>query len=40
MANKSVEITEELKKLGFTFIALDLEGYRIGSMNNVLSDRK
>jgi uncharacterized protein len=25
-------LTEELKKLGFKFVTLDLEGYRTGSM--------
>ncbi len=31
------QIVEKLKSLGFTYIALDLEGYRTGSMNEVLS---
>ncbi len=30
-------ITAELKKLGFAYIALDLSGYRSGSMNEVLN---
>lgn len=29
-----------LKKLGFRYVALDLEGYRTGSMNEVLTDRE
>lgn len=29
-------ITKELKKLGFTYVTLDLVGYRTGSMNAVL----
>ena len=29
-------ITEELKKLGFTYVTLDLAGYRVGSMDEVL----
>jgi pyridinium-3,5-biscarboxylic acid mononucleotide sulfurtransferase len=29
-------ITAALKPLGFKFIALDMEGYRSGSMNSVL----
>ncbi|MBP8605335.1 MAG: ATP-dependent sacrificial sulfur transferase LarE [Phycisphaerae bacterium] len=31
-------ITEELKKLGFCYIALDLEGFRSGSLNEMLTD--
>lgn len=30
------QITRELKGLGFTYVALDMEGYRTGSMNEVL----
>lgn len=30
------DITEKLKKIGFTYVALDLEGFRSGSMNEVL----
>jgi len=30
-------VTKRLKKLGFTYITLDLQGYRSGSMNEVLS---
>jgi uncharacterized protein len=30
------EVYQELKKLGFTYITLDLEGYRTGSMNEQL----
>lgn len=30
------QIAAELKKLGFTFVVLDLEGYRTGSMNETL----
>jgi uncharacterized protein len=30
------EITEQLKALGFTYITVDLAGYRTGSMNQVL----
>lgn len=29
-------VTRELKKLGFAFIALDLSGYRMGSLNETL----
>jgi len=30
-------ITRELKKLGFTYVCLDLEGYRTGSMNEAVN---
>jgi len=32
------EIVSELKRIGYTYITLDLEGYRTGSMNEVLSE--
>ena len=31
-----IKVAEELKKLGFNYVALDLEGYRTGSLNEVL----
>lgn len=31
------QITQELKTIGFTYVTLDLEGYRTGSMNETLS---
>ena len=31
------EIVEELKRLGFTWVALDLQGFRSGSLNETLS---
>lgn len=31
------EIARKLKELGYTYVALDLQGYRTGSMNEVLS---
>ena len=34
--NNSKDITKHFKKLGFLYIALDLEGYNSGSMNKVL----
>ena len=34
---RSGEIAERLKRLGFTYVTLDLEGFRSGSMNEVLS---
>ena len=30
------EISEELKRLGFKYVTIDMEGYRTGSMNEVL----
>jgi len=32
-----MKIVSELKKLGFTYVTLDLQGYRTGSMNEVLT---
>jgi len=29
-------IVQQLKELGFTYVTLDLQGYRTGSMNEVL----
>ncbi len=34
--NSSDSITKNLKDLGFTYVAVDLEGYRTGSMNQTL----
>lgn len=34
----SEDITKKLKGLGFTYITLDLEGYRAGSLNEVLKN--
>ncbi len=31
------ELIAKFKEIGFTYVALDLEGYRSGSMNEVLS---
>jgi len=31
-----ISVTKKLKALGFTYVSLDLEGYRMGSMNEVL----
>ncbi len=31
-----IKVSSELKKLGFTYVAVDLDGYRSGSMNEVL----
>lgn len=33
------EVTAELKALGFTWVAMDLAGYRTGAMNEALSGR-
>lgn len=34
------EISKELKKIGFTYVTLDLTGYRTGSMNEVLNEEE
>lgn len=34
LKDNSIKINNNLKKLGFTYVSLDLEGYRSGSMNN------
>ena len=34
------EVTRRLKKLGYTYVTLDLEGYRTGSLNEPLRVRK
>jgi uncharacterized protein len=34
------EVVNELKGLGFAYVAVDLEGYRSGSMNEVLSEEE
>ncbi len=34
------EVVKRLKKIGFTYVALDLEGYRSGSMDEALSISK
>jgi len=31
-----ISVTRKLKSLGFTYVSLDMEGYRMGSMNEVL----
>ncbi len=36
-ADKAALISEELRNLGFTYVTLDLAGYRTGSMNAVLN---
>ena len=33
---RSDEVTARLKQLGFTYVTLDLAGFRSGSMNEVL----
>lgn len=35
-AERRAEISEYLKKLGFSYVMLDLDGYRTGSLNEVL----
>lgn len=34
------QVVDRLKELGYTYITLDLEGHRTGSMDEILKDRK
>ena len=36
----SQEIIDKFKEIGFSYITIDLEGFRTGSMNEVLKDIK
>ena len=38
LLNHSNKIIDKFKKLGFTYVTLDLEGYRTGSLNEVLDE--
>ncbi len=40
LAENGLQIAAHLKELGFTYITLDLEGYRSGSMNETLSEEE
>lgn len=40
LAAQGTSIAAALTELGFTFVALDLEGYRLGSMNSALPENK
>ena len=33
------QIVERLRELGYTYVTMDLQGYRTGSMNEVLSSK-
>ena len=33
------EISEQLKKFGFKYVTLDLEGYRVGSFNETIGNK-
>lgn len=37
MVEKVDQVVEELKACGFTYVTMDLKGYRTGSMNEILS---
>ena len=37
---KMLEMREELKALGFSYVTMDLQGYRTGSMNEVIATDK
>ena len=32
------EINDEFKKIGYSYVTLDMEGFRSGSLNEILSD--
>ena len=34
------KIAEKLKEYGFSYVSLDLQGYRMGSMNDILNKNK
>jgi uncharacterized protein len=36
----AIKISKELKKIGFTYVTLDLEGFRSGSMNEILFNKQ
>lgn len=36
---KKEQIVEKLKELGYTYVTMDLQGYRTGSMNEVLTEK-
>jgi uncharacterized protein len=37
LVEKRAKIVNKFKDIGYTYITIDLEGYRSGSMNEVLS---
>jgi uncharacterized protein len=37
LVERSGEVAAKLKEMGYTYAALDLEGFRSGSMNEILS---
>ena len=40
VAARAAEIAAALKSFGFAYVALDLQGYRIGSLNEILHNQK
>jgi len=38
MVEKVDQVVEELKACGFIYVTMDLQGYRTGSMNEILSE--
>ena len=36
----SESVTEALRQIGFTYVTMDLKGYRTGSMNEILKDEE
>lgn len=39
LLEKAAEVAAEMKEAGFLYVTMDLEGYRLGSMNDTLSER-
>ena len=40
VSERSLEIVDKLKELDYTYVTLDLEGYRTGSMDEMLKESK
>ena len=40
LAARAAEIADAFKALGFAYVALDLQGYRTGSLNEILHNQK
>ena len=38
--DKRTEFVKKFKEIGYKYVTLDMEGYRSGSMNEVLTDKK
>ena len=40
LAARAAEIAESIKKIGFAYVTLDLQGYRTGSLNETLAAKE